>query len=166
MKGDPDVEDLRVWSVVASTVRPLPGRHVPAPPRPSVSRAAPPPAPGAPARLVISPSPRPAKVLEAGLQRRLVKGREAAARIDLHGLGYDAARAALTGFVLRSVEDGWRAALVITGKGTRGEGVIRRQAPEWLAEPPLAQHVAGVSQAHRRHGGEGALYVALKRKRS
>jgi DNA-nicking Smr family endonuclease len=35
--------------------------------------------------------------------------------------------------------------------------------PEWLAEPPLRQIVAGLSEAHRRHGGEGALYVALKR---
>jgi DNA-nicking Smr family endonuclease len=37
-------------------------------------------------------------------------------------------------------------------------------APEWLAAPALANIVAGISEAHRRHGGEGALYVALKRK--
>jgi DNA-nicking Smr family endonuclease len=47
----------------------------------------------------------------------------------------------------------------------QGDGILRRSAPEWLAAPHLAEIVAGVSEAHRRHGGEGALYVALKRKR-
>ena len=54
--------------------------------------------------------------------------------------------------------------LVITGKGVQGDGVLRRRTPEWLAAPQLRSVVAGVSEAHRRHGGEGALYVALKRK--
>ena len=108
----------------------------------------------------------PPSDVEAALQRRLARGREAlAARIDLHGLTQDAARAALTGFVQRSVDDGWRAVLVITGKGVGGDGVLRRRVPDWLAEAPLRAHVAGVSEAHRRHGGEGALYVALKRRR-
>jgi DNA-nicking Smr family endonuclease len=53
--------------------------------------------------------------------------------------------------------------LVITGKGALGAGVLRRHVPEWLAAPPLRSAVAGLSEAHRRHGGEGALYVALKR---
>jgi DNA-nicking Smr family endonuclease len=43
--------------------------------------------------------------------------------------------------------------------------VLRRRVPDWLADPPIREHVAGVSEAHRHHGGEGALYVALKRKR-
>jgi DNA-nicking Smr family endonuclease len=104
--------------------------------------------------------------IEAGLHRRLSRGREAvAARIDLHGLTQDAARAALTRFVARSAEEGWRAVLVITGKGVGGDGVLRRRVPDWLAEPPIRAYVAGVSEAHRRHGGEGALYVALKRRR-
>jgi DNA-nicking Smr family endonuclease len=52
---------------------------------------------------------------------------------------------------------------VITGKGSSGDGVLRRRVPEWLSQPPLRQIVAGLSEAHRRHGGGGALYVALKR---
>ena len=75
----------------------------------------------------------------------------------------DQARVALFGFLNRAVADGWRAVLVITGKGSRGDGVLRRRVPEWLAEPGLRSTVAGVSEAHLRHGGEGALYVALKR---
>src|SRR6202012_5248318 len=85
-------------------------------------------------------------------------------RIDLHGLNHDQARAALTRFIERCVAEDWRAVLVITGKGAQGDGVLKRRVPDWLAEPPIRQHVAGVSEAHRRHGGEGALYVALKRK--
>ena len=182
MKRGPDVEDLRLWSVITSTVRPL---------RPSLpfvgregreavreSDASPNPKPATPKagpRHAHAATQRPALPLkgregpadiEAGLHRRLSRGREAvAARIDLHGLTQDAARAALTRFVARSAEEGWRAVLVITGKGVGGDGVLRRRVPDWLAEPPIRAYVAGVSEAHRRHGGEGALYVALKRRR-
>jgi len=173
MKSGPDVEDLRLWSVVASTVRPLrPPPHPPtappgaaaatlaAAPKPKTAAGPPPAAKRAPQPV----KPRPAD-LEAGLHRRLARGRDTvAARIDLHGLSHDAARAALTRFIVRSVAEDWRAVLVITGKGAQGDGVLRRRAPDWLAEPPIRQHVAGVSEAHRRHGGEGALYVALKRR--
>jgi DNA-nicking Smr family endonuclease len=87
-------------------------------------------------------------------------------RIDLHGLSQDQARADLIAFVQAAVLHGARGVLVITGKGALGDGVLRRRAPEWLAEPPLRPLVAGISEAHRRHGGAGALYVALKRHRS
>jgi len=186
MKRGPDIEDLRLWSVIASTVRPLkpslplagredgaavrveesetltkpgPAKAKPAPqhPRPTVASQRP--------ALLMNGKEAPAAV-EAGLHRRLSRDREAvAARIDLHGMTQDVARAALTGFVARSAEEGWRAVLVITGKGVGGDGVLRRRVPDWLAEPPIRAHIAGVSEAHRRHGGEGALYVALKRRR-
>ncbi|MGH7022381.1 MAG: Smr/MutS family protein [Caulobacteraceae bacterium] len=102
--------------------------------------------------------------IEPGRYRRMVLGREPiGARIDLHGLGQDAARAELTDFIHRTHGLGLRGVLVITGKGTLGDGVLRRRVPEWLAEPPLRALIAGISEAHRRHGGAGALYVALKR---
>ena len=90
---------------------------------------------------------------------------EAGSHIDLHGLGQDQARVALERFVLDCWNAGDRAVLVITGKGLRGDGVLRRMTPEWLAAPHLREIIAGVAESHRRHGGEGALYVALKRKR-
>jgi DNA-nicking Smr family endonuclease len=177
MKRDLDVEDLRLWAVVSSMVRPLkpipPSRPAKATeaasrvvtkpanimPRPSANVAQRPPLKG-----IKSPAP-PAGV-DPNLHRRLARGREhLAARIDLHGMTQDAARAALTGFIRRSVDDGWRAVLVITGKGVSGDGVLRRRVPDWLADPPIREHVAGVSEAHRHHSGEGALYVALKRQR-
>ena len=175
MRRKPDTEDLRLWSVVAATVRPLkPSRAAPqaevasSTPPPQGARAAPPPPPrkhGPAPPLIRHPAPPPADV-EAALHRRLSRGREAlAARIDLHGMTHDGARAALARFIERSANEGWRAVLVITGKGAKGDGILRRRVPDWLAEPPLRAHVAGLSEAHRRHGGEGALYVALKRPR-
>ena len=79
-------------------------------------------------------------------------------------LDHNRARAALEGFLERSWDEGYRAVLVITGKGVQGDGILRRRAPEWLGAAHLTHIVAGISEAHRRHGGEGALYVALKRK--
>ena len=70
----------------------------------------------------------------------------------------------MTDYVRRAHAEGRRTVLVITGKGALGDGVLRRRAPEWLSEPPLRTLVAGLSEAHRRHGGEGAIYVALKRR--
>jgi len=170
----PDVEDLRLWSVVSATVRPLkPSHAIPAVAPVEAESLAPKTARQArqasekkahPAKARIA-APQPPQDVEANLRHRLARGREAlAARIDLHGLNHDRARAALTRFIERSVADGWRAVLVITGKGAGGDGVLRRRVPDWLAEPPIRQHIAGVSEAHRRHGGEGALYVALKRR--
>jgi DNA-nicking Smr family endonuclease len=102
--------------------------------------------------------------IEPGRMRRLTREREGVGpRLDLHGLDRDRARAALGAFLRRARDEGWRTVLVITGKGSRGDGVLRKSAPEWLADPGLRDLVAGVSAAHRRHGGDGALYVALKR---
>jgi DNA-nicking Smr family endonuclease len=69
-------------------------------------------------------------------------------------------------FLAAAQADGSRAVVVITGRGVQGDGVLRKRAPEWLAEPALRDVVAGVAEAHRRHGGEGALYVALKRRKA
>jgi len=74
----------------------------------------------------------------------------------------------LVGFassMLAAQAEGRRAAVVVTGRGVQGDGVLRRRAPEWLAEPHLRDVVAGVAEAHRRHGGDGAVYVALKRRK-
>ena len=78
-------------------------------------------------------------------------------------MNQEQARRVLGDFLRRAQGDGYRAALVITGKGISGEGVLRRHVPAWLAEPALSGVVAGASPAHPRHGGDGALYVALKR---
>ena len=176
-------EEHLLWAKVAATIRPAPGRAHPAPVA-AVAAAPPteaekpvksPPKPlakpvakgPAPKTRVATPRPPPGlpEPIEPGRKRRLTREREATGpRLDLHGLTQDEARARLIGFLRRAHEDGWRAAMIITGKGSRGDGVLRRYTPEWLASPELREIVAGVAEAHRRHGGEGALYVALKRR--
>jgi DNA-nicking Smr family endonuclease len=161
-------EELRLWGVVAGTVHPLPGRATP-----KISAEPPEAKPAAPARIAAHVTARPhpprhrssVETIEPRRRHRIAKERDPiGARLDLHGLDQDRARSLLEAFLRRAWDDGYRAVLVITGKGVQGDGVLRRRAPEWLAAPYLAPIVAGVSEAHRRHGGEGALYVALKRK--
>ena len=160
-------DEVKVWAEVASTVEPAPGKVLPeVPPEAEPAPVAPPAA--APLRPKTARRRTPAaapEVIEPKRQRRIVRERDSIdGRIDLHGMDQDRARAALHAFLQRAHDDGARAVLVITGKGLQGEGVIRRRAPDWLAEPAVRPLIAGVSQAHRRHGGEGALYVALKRR--
>ena len=57
---------------------------------------------------------------------------------------------------------GLRSVLVITGQGRRGGGIIRGSVHDWLTGPHLRGVVSGFASAHRRHGGDGALYVTLK----
>ncbi len=100
---------------------------------------------------------------------RLSKGRsEIDARLDLHGMTQFRAHRALLGFLQRAHHDGLTFVLVITGKGVAGDterGVLRRQVPQWLALPEFRALVVGFEEAHIGHGGEGALYVRIRRAR-
>ena len=161
-------EERHIWGMVAATVHPLPGKAtpttqpgdaLPAPISSPYPRLAAPPAAKA-------PKPRQSfEGIEPNRRHRIAKAREEiGARLDLHGLTQDGARAKLEAFLQGAWNEGFRAVLVITGKGVQGDGVLKRATPEWLAAPHLAHIVAGISDAARHHGGEGALYVALKRK--
>jgi len=111
----------------------------------------------------------------AGLDRRtdarLRRGKlTIEGRIDLHGLTRARAHTALTAFLHRAQLDGKRCVLVITGKGSgRGEvdeplrGVLRQAVPNWLDQPPLRPMVVAVHRAQPCDGGDGALYVLLKK---
>ena len=96
------------------------------------------------------------------------------ARIDLHGMTMDQAHPELRHFILTSQAVGRRLVLVITGKGKPGKehgpipvrtGILKHYVPQWLKMPPLAQAVLQVSEAHLKHGGSGAYYVYLKKRR-
>jgi DNA-nicking Smr family endonuclease len=160
-------EEARLWSVVTGTVRPArASRRGPLPPEPADPDAA---AAHLPLEALITRRMSPPETAPEGIEpnrkRRIARDREAiAGRIDLHHMDQVQARAALHGFIQRAHQDGARAVLVITGKGMLGDGILRRRVPEWLAEAPVRAIVAGLSPAERHHGGEGALYVALKRK--
>ena len=51
------------------------------------------------------------------------------------------------------------------GKGSGGDGILRRMFPRWIQAGPHRARVLGVEPAHARHGGEGAWYVQLRRPR-
>ena len=89
-------------------------------------------------------------------------------RLDLHGLTQNEAHRALTAFLAASRDAGRRCVLVITGKGLGPDGsvgVLRAAVPRWLNEASNRRHVFAFRQAVPRDGGEGALYVLLKRQR-
>lgn len=164
-------DDILVWRAVARTARPLPGRTVPqskadapkpgpAPKRVTSKLSAAPPPPAPPK----APDPathRPAPTEMSG-ERRIRRGKvEVDGKLDLHGMTQIQAHAALARFLAHHRAEGARVVLVVTGKGKKGEGVIRAAIPAWLRE--LSDIVSGYAPAHARHGGTGALYVRLRR---
>ena len=147
---------------VASTPAPSQTRSHPVTPRETRPAPSPPLAPLAP--------------LGRRLKQRVARGREPIdARLDLHGMTQQQAHAALLRFLHRAQADGAKTALVVTGKGLRKSsssdgrdgdnrpGVLKRQVPLWLALPEFRLLVVGFDDAHVGHGGEGALYVRLRR---
>jgi DNA-nicking Smr family endonuclease len=114
----------------------------------------------------VSPQ-HPGAGLDRSTDKKLKRGQmEIEARLDLHGHNRDAAYELLRQFVIREAERGSRCVLVITGKG-RGDapGVLRAAVPQWLREMPLRDHVLRFYTAQPQHGGGGALYVLLRRRR-
>lgn len=108
----------------------------------------------------------------AGLDRRnaerLRRGKMVIeATLDLHGMTQAQAHGALSRFIQRSEAAGRRCVLVITGKGIAKEsgGVLRNQVPNWLNEPGNRERIIAFNYAQQGHGGTGALYVLLKRRR-
>ncbi|CAN5369458.1 Smr/MutS family protein [soil metagenome] len=177
-------DEARLWAKVAETVELAPGmsapepppeQPAPPPPKPAAKRGQPPvftrrsPRPPEPAAAPRPPRPKPAPpeadAIEPNRKRLIVRRADAIeARLDLHGFDQDRAKIALHAFLKAAHANGVRAVLVITGKGSRGGGVLKDRTPEWLADPAVRGLVAGVSTADRRHGGAGALYIALKRR--
>jgi DNA-nicking Smr family endonuclease len=116
------------------------------------------------------PSPPPLAPIGRRERSHLSRGRkDIDARLDLHGMTQMRAHRALFGFLQRAHHDGMTFVLVITGKGKMGaeseRGVLRRQVPQWLAQPEFRALVVGFEEAHIGHGGEGALYVRVRRAR-
>lgn len=160
-------DERALWRHATSDVAPK-KRQAPPPVEPLAPALAP---PDSSEPLEPRPAVAPAAPSGTGLDRRnaqrLKRGQMAIeARLDLHGMTQAEAHGALARFIARSYDDGRRAVLVITGKGTRdGEGVLRRAVPRWLDEPALRPLILARDEAQPRHGGAGALYVLLRRKR-
>ncbi|HEV2160112.1 Smr/MutS family protein [Bradyrhizobium sp.] len=176
-------EERELWDLVAKQVKPLKKLRAAkvatkpqAVPRAEPSSAAPVTRPASsPRPIAAAPAPRVAKPAMPPLaplgkreRTKLSRGRsEIEARLDLHGMTQMRAHRALTGFLHRAHHDGMTFVLVITGKGRSGgdSGVLRRQVPEWLSLPEFRTFVVGFEEAAIGHGGEGALYVRIRRAR-
>jgi DNA-nicking Smr family endonuclease len=175
-------EERALWESVAKQTKPLRKKpraakaHVASPDEmPTAAKPATPQKPPPSAKVSRAPRPDlpPAAPPLAPLGRRersqLSRGRkEIDARLDLHGMTQTRAHRALSGFLQRAHRDGLTFVLVITGKGraTGAEserGVLRRQVPQWLSLPEFRSLVVGFEEAHIGHGGEGALYVRIRR---
>lgn len=180
-------EERALWDHVVRSVKPLraiaapePATASPPPAEPVPPEATPVPPParrsGMKAPVTAPPAP-PLATLEPKTRRRLTRGAEVDARLDLHGLTQAAAHRRLRLFLMEAQALGHSVVLVITGKGDperlmshgpafgEGRGVLKRAVPLWLAEPDLRAVVVGFESAGRRHGGEGALYVRIRRQR-
>jgi len=171
-------EERTLWESVARQVKPLRKKARAAKPTPSGSAELPSArAPASPRPIAASPAPKPSKPMTPPLaplgrkqRSRLSRGRsDIDARLDLHGMTQVRAHHALLGFLQRAHHDGLTFVLVITGKGKVGgeaeRGVLRRQVPQWLSLPEFRSLVVGFEEAHIGHGGEGALYVRIRKAR-
>ena len=180
-KRDTELEtDAELWARVARSAKPLEkGRSV-TPAVKSKARAREPAKKPSPPAAKIAPKavPKPAwsraRIADRQTARRLERGRLAVeARLDLHGMRQRDAHAALRRFLKAAQGQGHRHVLVITGKGADPDarrsfyeaeerGVSRQAVPHWLSQADLAHVVISYSEAPRRLGGEGALYVRLR----
>lgn len=160
--------------------RPLKPARRTAPAQPPMP--APVPGPVAKKTSFVPAAPPSSTPIEKRKSRRLAKGQHPIeAVLDLHGMRQREAHASLRRFIATSHASGCKFVKVITGKGARlgdddarsrpfgasgdGErGVLKRLVPEWLREPGIGALVVGFSSAGRGHGGDGALYVELRRK--
>ncbi len=178
-------QELELWRHVAKTVQPLRPDKPKVNPRKHAAETAPaaPPPPGK-LKKAKAPLPPPAAApapppnqphhlthgLSHGIDRRQAerfrKGKLAIeGKIDLHGRTQQVAHDDLLGFLRRARDHGKRCVLVVTGKGMTSSkaGVLRQAVPRWLNEPAFRPLVLAFDYAEPQHGGEGALYVLLKR---
>lgn len=116
----------------------------------------------------------PDRGLDSSWERKLARAAIAPDfTLDLHGHTLDQAHRRLDAGLGQAKAMGARLVLLITGKARPADaadrgtqrGAIRAKMLDWLAAGPHASDIAAIRKAHRRHGGDGALYVVLKRRR-
>lgn len=168
-------EERALWRKVVETVRPLDGKPLP-PPSENPSAPAPPKPVVVPAKPATKPivvrTKAPGTTLDASWDRRLSRGLVPPDRtIDLHGHNLATAHAMIDTRLEAAIAAGDRLVLLVTGKPPTSDrrpvarGAIRAAVGDWLAASRHAGDIAAVRGAHPRHGGAGALYLVLRRRR-
>jgi DNA-nicking Smr family endonuclease len=179
-KRPPSPEESELWRTAMRDAKPLKRQRAaakkaatvapPAEPaaKPAPAKRLPPPAPASP----LAKPPELALGRSAGVDKRLAERLKRGqltieGMLDLHGLTQEEAHRQLDGFLAHAAHGGRRCVLVITGKGVwRSEsGILKEMVPRWLNEAPNRARVLAIATAQPRHGGSGALYVLLKRRR-
>jgi DNA-nicking Smr family endonuclease len=168
-------EDRLLWSRVARSVAPMRGKSFPdemeegsVAEDEKASVALPPVIAEAKHRAEIlrrEPVQRP--MIDRPTKKKLAKGRLAIeGKVDLHGMTLAEAHGVLLAFLHNAYAQGRRHVLVVTGKGSSmgSDGVMRRQVPQWFATPAFRGLVSAHEDAARHHGGQGAMYVRLRRR--
>jgi DNA-nicking Smr family endonuclease len=143
-------------------------------PAPAAASARKPAAPQArTAPIAAPPRPKPGTTLDGSWDKQLSRGLVSPDRsIDLHGHNLASAHALLDSALEQAVREGDRVVLLVTGKPPlpssarpHARGAIRAAVGDWLAGSRHAGAIAAVRGAHPRHGGNGALYIILRRTR-
>jgi DNA-nicking Smr family endonuclease len=160
-------DDERVlWKGVTRSIAPLrkPLAHepdeaepatAPSPPKPRVKSSPTIVVPAAPPKRV---APPPLAPLTRKAKKRIARGNHAIdGRLDLHGMTQAEAHDALFGFL--------RAKQTRGSDDNGGRGVLKRMVPMWLGMPDFRGLIVGFESAAIGHGGEGALYVSLRKDR-
>ena len=153
-------EEKNLWKTITETVSPLPSDKIikPSPKKPPKAKES-----GVDPSWVFTNQKRPhADLKVARLTSRETKDISIEASLDLHGYTLEKAITALEKFIVTNHERGRRWVLVITGKGK--QGILREFIPTWISQNPT--WIIGYSYAAPKHGGEGALYVHLRRIRN
>lgn len=162
-------DDRILWNKVAKSAVPLKGT-APLGPDPEPIMLDQPVVPAAVFSDIAPPPPaknhKVGRHLDRPTHDKLAKGRISIdAKVDLHGLTQSEAHGLLLSFLHRAHASGLRYVLVVTGKGStnKGDGVLKRVVPEWLATPAFRSIVGSHDGAARHHGGGGALYIRMRR---
>jgi DNA-nicking Smr family endonuclease len=174
-------DDLQTWQYVSRTVTPLPGREIILEPWEEEIIATPENKPSQEEleKLVASRDSKPKTKAELpyikhsettgvdkATAKRLKSGKfPVEARLDMHGRTQDEALDGLRYFIRAAFEMDKRCVMVITGKGIGGDGILKNQVPRWLNNPGLREYVLSFSYATAPHGGEGALYILIKKRK-
>lgn len=111
--------------------------------------------------LSVSPQATVPQIPDHNWQQKLRRGRvRPEGKLDLHGMTREQAFQKLHRYIDIARTRGKRVVLVVTGKGS---GILKREVPMWLSQGELGQQIVSFYSAGQADGGEGALYVVLKK---